>query len=152
MVCGSVRCLVEHQHEPQVVIFSFSVYLDSAAPKPVFAFMSGSSTTPASTLAPSLFGTTSSSTLAPTPAPTSTFVFGQNASTEAPPKTFMFGQQQETQPAPAEAPAAPNPAPTFVFGSVSTSNASPFAFGGAPSTSASTGQFCVSDTFVVSLF
>ncbi|KAB5530962.1 hypothetical protein PHYPO_G00135400 [Pangasianodon hypophthalmus] len=112
---------------------------DNAAPKTAFAFMGSSSTTPASSsLAPSLFGTPSSSSLAPTPAPTSTFVFGQSSSSDAPSKTFMFGQQQETQAASAEPPAAPNPAPPFVFGSVNSSNASPFSFGNAASTPAST--------------
>ncbi|KAF4074106.1 hypothetical protein AMELA_G00250910 [Ameiurus melas] len=112
---------------------------DNAAPNPSFAFMSGSSTTPASSsLAPSLFGTPSSSSLAPTPAPSSTFSFGQSSSSDAPSKSFMFGQQQETQPAPAEAPAAPNPAAPFVFGVGNSSNTSPFSFGGAASTPATT--------------
>ncbi|XP_058233828.1 nuclear pore complex protein Nup153 isoform X2 [Hemibagrus wyckioides] len=112
---------------------------DNTATKPAFSFMGSSSTTPASSsLAPSVFVTPSSSSLAPTPAPTSTFVFGQSSSTDAPSKTFMFGQQQETQPSSAEPAAANNPVPTFVFGSVSNSNASPFSFGGAASTPAST--------------
>ncbi|XP_060713200.1 nuclear pore complex protein Nup153 isoform X1 [Tachysurus vachellii] len=113
---------------------------DNTAPKPTFAFMGSSAATPASnSLAPSLFGTPSSSSQAPNPAPNSNFVFGQSSSSDAPSKSFMFGQQQqETQPASAEPSAGPNPVPTFVFGSVSNSNASPFSFGGAASTPAST--------------
>ncbi|XP_027031560.2 nuclear pore complex protein Nup153 isoform X2 [Tachysurus fulvidraco] len=113
---------------------------DNTAPKPTFAFMGSSAATPASnSLAPSLFGTPSSSSQAPNPAPNSNFVFGQSSSSDAPSKSFMFGQQQqETQPASVEPSAGPNPVPTFVFGSVSNSNASPFAFGGASSTPTST--------------
>ncbi|XP_060798950.1 nuclear pore complex protein Nup153 isoform X2 [Neoarius graeffei] len=112
---------------------------DNSAPKAPFPFVGSSSTTPASSsLAPNLFGTPSSSSLAPTPAPASTFVFGQSASSDAPSKTFMFGKQQETQPASTEPSAAPNPAAPFVFGSVNNSNASPFSFGSAAPTPAST--------------
>lgn len=120
------------------VPLSLPIYTDNAAPK--FAFMgSSSTTTPASSsLAPSIFGTPSSSSLAPTPAPTSTYDFGQGSSSDTPSKTFMFGQQ-ETQPASAVHPNASNPAPLFVFGSLNSSNASPFSFGGAASTPASTG-------------
>lgn len=120
--------------------FSLPVYSDNAAPKPAFAFMGSSSTTPAtSSLAPSLFGTPSSSSLAPTPAPTNTFAFGQSSSSDAPSKAFMFGQQQETQPASSDPPGAPNPASSFVFGSAKNSNASPFSFGGAAPAPVTTG-------------
>ncbi|KAF5889900.1 nuclear pore complex protein, partial [Clarias magur] len=124
--------------EPQKSVFGFGQNAtDNAAPKTAFAFMGGSSTTPSPAPASSsLFGTPSSSSLAPTPAPSSAFVFGQGSSSETPSKTFMFGQQQqqESQPASTEPPAAaaPNQAP-FVFGSVNSSTALPFAFGAASS-------------------
>ncbi|KAK1805147.1 hypothetical protein P4O66_019494, partial [Electrophorus voltai] len=113
---------------------------ETAAQKPAFGFMANSSSNPAtSSSAPSLFRTSSSSTMAPTPAPTNTFIFGQNSSSspsssisssDAPPaKTFLFGQQQESQPASVAPPAAPAPAQPFVFGSGTNSATPTFSFG-----------------------
>ncbi|XP_066530725.1 nuclear pore complex protein Nup153 [Hoplias malabaricus] len=101
---------------------------DTSAPKSAFGIMTSSSSTPASSSpAPSLFGTLSSSTVAATPAPSSTFIFGQNSSSDAPPaKAFLFGQQQESQTASTALPVAPAPAQPFLFGSASNPS---FSFG-----------------------
>ncbi|XP_052439958.1 nuclear pore complex protein Nup153 [Carassius gibelio] len=129
--------------EPPKPSFSFGQSMtDTSAPKPTFGFMANSSSTPASSSStPSLFSTPISSSLAPTPAPSSTFVFGQNTSSEQTmAKTFVFGQQpQDSQPAPPAAPpAAPAPAQPFQFGSGTNSSSPAFTFGAAASsTSAS---------------
>uniref|UniRef100_A0A8C1YIB0 Nuclear pore complex protein Nup153 n=1 Tax=Cyprinus carpio TaxID=7962 RepID=A0A8C1YIB0_CYPCA len=118
--------------------FSFGQSMtDTSTPKPTFGFMANSSSTPASSSSiPSLFGTPTTSSLAPTPAPSSTFVFGQSTSTEQTmAKTFMFGQQpQDSQPTPPAAPsAAPAPAQPFQFGSGTNSSSPAFTFGAAAS-------------------
>ncbi|XP_059412218.1 nuclear pore complex protein Nup153 isoform X2 [Carassius carassius] len=129
--------------EPPKPSFSFGQSMtDTSAPKPTFGFMGNSSSTPASSSStPSLFSTPITSSLAPTPAPSSTFVFGQNTSSEQTmAKTFVFGQQpQDSQPAPPAAPpAAPAPAQPFQFGSGTNSSSPAFTFGAAASsTSAS---------------
>ncbi|XP_050991914.1 nuclear pore complex protein Nup153 isoform X1 [Labeo rohita] len=124
--------------EPPKPSFSFGQSMtDTSAPKPSFGFMANSSSTPASSSStPSLFGTPTTSSLAPTPAPSSTFVFGQSTSSEhTMAKTFVFGQQpQDSQPAPPAAPsAAPAPAQPFQFGSGTNSSTPAFTFGGATS-------------------
>ncbi|XP_068071279.1 nuclear pore complex protein Nup153 isoform X3 [Danio rerio] len=123
--------------EPPKPSFGFGQSLtETSAPKPSFGFMANStSSTPASSSStPSLFGTPTTSSLAPTPAPTSTFVFGQNSSSELNVgKTFVFGQQQQdSQPAPPAAPSAA-PAQPFQFGSGSNSSTPSFTFGAAAS-------------------
>ncbi|XP_059365476.1 nuclear pore complex protein Nup153-like isoform X3 [Carassius carassius] len=114
--------------------FSFGQSMtETSAPKPPFGFMANSSSTPASSSSiPSLFGTPSTSSLTPTPAPSSTFVFGQNTSTDhTVAKTFMFGQQPlDSQPTPPAAPsAAPAPVQPFQFGSGTNSSSPAFTFG-----------------------
>ncbi|XP_016297403.1 nuclear pore complex protein Nup153 isoform X1 [Sinocyclocheilus anshuiensis] len=131
--------------EPPNPLFSFGqsmtalCFSDTSAPKPTFGFMPNSSSTPASSSStPSLFGTPTTSSLAPTPAPSSTFVFGQSTSSEQTmAKTFMFGQQpQDSQPAPPAAPsAAPAPAQPFQFGSGTNSSSPAFTFGAAAASS-----------------
>ncbi|XP_016426155.1 nuclear pore complex protein Nup153-like isoform X2 [Sinocyclocheilus rhinocerous] len=124
--------------EPPKPSFSFGQSMtDTSAPKPTFGFMANSSSTPASSSStPSLFGTPTTSSLVPTPAPSSTFVFGQSTSNEhTMEKTFMFGQQpQDSQPTPPTAPsAAPAPAQPFQFGSSTNSSSPAFTFGAAAS-------------------
>ncbi|XP_056335386.1 nuclear pore complex protein Nup153 isoform X2 [Danio aesculapii] len=126
--------------EPPKPSFAFGQSLtETSAPKPSFGFMANStSSTPASSSStPSLFGTPTTSSLAPTPAPSSTFVFGQNSSSELNVgKTFVFGQQQQdSQPAPPAAPSAAPAAPAqpFQFGSGSNSSTPSFTFGAAAS-------------------
>ncbi|XP_051520156.1 nuclear pore complex protein Nup153-like isoform X2 [Myxocyprinus asiaticus] len=119
--------------EPPKPSFGFGQSVaDTTALKPAFGFMANSSSTPASSSStPSLFGTPTTSSLVPNPAPTSTFIFGQNSSSEpAPAKTFVFGQQQDSQPAPSVAPTTAQP---FQFGSGSNSAAPAFTFGAAAS-------------------
>ncbi|XP_067280990.1 nuclear pore complex protein Nup153 isoform X2 [Pseudorasbora parva] len=120
--------------EPPKPSFGFGQGMtDTSAPKPTFGFMANSSSTPASSSStPSLFSTPTTSSLAPTPAPANTFVFGQSSSAELSiAKTFMFGQQQkESQTAPPVASSAtPAPAQPFQFGSGSNSSAPTFNFG-----------------------
>uniref|UniRef100_A0A671KTV5 Nuclear pore complex protein Nup153 n=1 Tax=Sinocyclocheilus anshuiensis TaxID=1608454 RepID=A0A671KTV5_9TELE len=122
--------------EPPKPSFSFGQGMtDTSALKPTFGFMANSSSTPASSSStPSLFGTPTISSLVPTPAPSSTFVFGQSTSTEhTMEKTLMFGQQpQDSQPTPPAAPsAAPAPAQPFQFGSGTNSSSPAFTFGAA---------------------
>ncbi|XP_016352357.1 nuclear pore complex protein Nup153-like [Sinocyclocheilus anshuiensis] len=124
--------------EPPKPSFSFGQGMtDTSALKPTFGFMANSSSTPASSSStPSLFGTPTISSLVPTPAPSSTFVFGQSTSTEhTMEKTLMFGQQpQDSQPTPPAAPsAAPAPAQPFQFGSGTNSSSPAFTFGAAAS-------------------
>ncbi|KTG40218.1 hypothetical protein cypCar_00001534 [Cyprinus carpio] len=120
--------------EPPKPSFSFGQSMtETSAPKPTFGFMANSSSTPASSSStPSLFSTPITSSLAPTPAPSSTFVFGQSTSSEQTmAKTFVFGQQpQDSQSAPPAAPsAAPAPAQPFQFGSGTNSSSPAFTFG-----------------------
>ncbi|CAM4630844.1 unnamed protein product [Leuciscus chuanchicus] len=118
--------------EPPKPSFGFGQSItDTSAPTPNFGFMANSSSTPASSSStPSLFITPTTSSLAPTPAPSSTFVFGQNSSSELTmAKTFVFGQQDSQTPAPAAPSAAPAPAQPFQFGSGSNSSGPSFNFG-----------------------
>ncbi|XP_077051868.1 nuclear pore complex protein Nup153 isoform X2 [Siphateles boraxobius] len=118
--------------EPPKPSFGFGPSItDTSAPTPNFGFMANSSSTPASSSStPSLFITPTTSSLAPTPAPSSTFVFGQTSSSELTmAKTFVFGQQDSQTPAPAAPSAAPAPAQPFQFGSGSNSSGPSFNFG-----------------------
>ncbi|XP_055075221.2 nuclear pore complex protein Nup153 isoform X1 [Misgurnus anguillicaudatus] len=118
--------------EPPKPSFTFGQSMaDISAPKPTLNFMANSSTTSTSSSStPNLFGTPTTTSLAPTPAPTSTFLFGQSSSSEATPtKPFLFGQQDSQPAAPTAPAAAPAPAQPFQFGQ--SSNAPGFAFGGA---------------------
>ncbi|KAK7138572.1 hypothetical protein R3I93_015875 [Phoxinus phoxinus] len=118
--------------EPPKPSFGFGQSItDTSAPTPNFGFMANSSSTPASSSStPSLFITPTTSSLAPTPAPSSAFVFGQSSSSELTmAKTFVFGQQDSQTPAPAAPSAAPAPAQPFQFGSGSNSSGPSFNFG-----------------------
>uniref|UniRef100_A0A8C7JD68 Nuclear pore complex protein Nup153 n=1 Tax=Oncorhynchus kisutch TaxID=8019 RepID=A0A8C7JD68_ONCKI len=137
-----------------VIINSFFVFVvflaDAAASKPVFGFMSTTTTSTSTTPAPRLFGPTSSTTPAPIPDPR-TFLFGQSASNEATPaKSFLFGQSQDSLPAPA-ASLNPGSAQPFLFGSGPNTAAPSFAFGAAPlSTALSTAPSAAPAQFVFS--
>ncbi|XP_039536600.1 nuclear pore complex protein Nup153 isoform X2 [Pimephales promelas] len=118
--------------EPPKPSFGFGQSIkETSAPTPNFGFMANSSSTPASSSStPSLFITPTTSSLAPTPVPSSTFVFGQSSSSELTvAKTFVFGQQDSQTPAPAAPSAAPAPAQPFQFGSGSNSSGPSFNFG-----------------------
>ncbi|XP_056097323.1 nuclear pore complex protein Nup153 isoform X2 [Rhinichthys klamathensis goyatoka] len=118
--------------EPPKPSFGFGQSItDTSAPTPNFGFMANSSSTPASSSStPSLFITPTTSSLAPSPAPSNTFVFGQSSSSELTmAKTFVFGQQDSQTPAPAAPSAAPAPAQPFQFGSGSNASGPSFNFG-----------------------